>query len=156
MVSCKSADKSNKNTEEENVVKQAVATPPVIIYKTKKDYSENVPVVLNDEGTKIASYPSPRDVFYKGKLAYPEKLCNGFLLDKRGINANVAFLDYTYEKYSKLQKTPSTDELWDYILEKDPLEEIYRCGSKGDYSDLIPELNKIIESGDFSKCQKLN
>lgn len=158
LVSC-SNSKINKTKQEEtknDIEKiQPAAGPKVIIYKTKADYYHNVPVTLNEERTAVSSYPGIIDLFYKGEFAYPSKLNNGFLMDNRGIDEHVAFLKFTYEEYSKLEKTPESTELYNSIIDKDPITEMYYCGSKFDYKDLINELNEVIDSNNLSSFQKL-
>lgn len=110
--------------------------PPIIIYKTKKDYSNNVPVILSEDKTKIVSFPAPRDLKRGDELALPEPLAKGYLLDRRGINKNVAFTKFTYEEYSKLTKTPKVSELFDAIIDDDPLKRMYICGT-GSVTDEI-------------------
>ena len=158
VVAC-SNSKVNKTkqveSKKEEVNVPTKAGPQVIIYKTKADYFNNVPVTLSDDKSKIVSYPGIKDIFYKGDLAYPTKLNNGFLLDNRGIDNNTAFLKYTYEQYSKLEATPTSDELLANILDKDPIAEIYNCGSKYDYKDLVTELNKAIDDNNLTSFQKL-
>lgn len=129
--------------------------PPVIVYKTKKDYSTNVPVTLTMDRKNISSYPGIKDLKIKGKFAYPTPLKDGFLLDRRGISERVAFLDITYEEYSKLEKTPSSDELKNMILDDDPLEEMYFCGSRNSFRNVEKEVNEIIESGDLTVWSKM-
>ncbi len=126
--------------------------PAAIIYKTAKDYSKNVPVTMNAGKTKITSYPSPKDIFYQGKLAYPTLLKNGYLLDNRGININTAFLDYTYEEYSKLERTPSLEELESRIIDKHPFIEFWNCGIRNQYENEVKELNQLIDAG-FPNCK---
>ena len=134
---------------------QLVASPPCIIYKTKVNYSRNVPVILNEEKSYITSFPGVKDLNFQGKPAYPSELVQGFLLDNRGIGPNVAFLDYTYEEYQNLDKTPSADELMKKILDKDPLTEMYQCGTRSQYKDLENDLKKMILSGNLSACKKI-
>lgn len=137
-------------------VKQAVIpSAPCIIYKTKTDYSKYVPVMLSEDKKNIVSYPDIRDVYYKGKLAYPTVLADGFLLDNRGIGPDVAFLNITYEAYRDLSKTPSIDELMKLILDKDPIREMFQCGYRSQYSDPEKELNNLISSGNLKNCKKL-
>jgi hypothetical protein len=128
--------------------------PPCIIYKTKTDYSKEVPVALSADKSTIASYPDVKDVFINGNYPYPAKLDNGFLLDNRGIGPDVAFLDYTYEAYHALGTTPGPDELMKHVLDKDPLTEMYQCGNKSSYTDISAELNALIHSG-LKNCKKL-
>ena len=41
----------------------------VYIYKTRKDYSRLVPVLMDETRTRIVSYPAPTDLKTNGKLA---------------------------------------------------------------------------------------
>jgi len=143
---------ASKDSKPEGIV---LATPPCIIYKTKSDYSRNIPVTLSDDKSSIVSYPDIKDIYYKGKLAYPATLDDGFLLDNRGIGPDVAFLSYTYEEYKNLSKTPSSGELMKRILDRDPLLEMYQCGTRYQYSDIEKELNEIIKSGKLNTCKKI-
>lgn len=124
-----------------------------IVYKTVKDYSQYVPVTMNAQKTKIISCPAPSDVYYKGELAIPTKLKNGYLLDNRGINENVAFLSYTYKKYSQLKEIPSAEELMSKILDNNPLTELWNCGDRSQYKDEIKDVNTLIDTG-FPGCKK--
>ncbi|MCC8146596.1 MAG: hypothetical protein LIO93_09205 [Bacteroidales bacterium] len=129
--------------------------PSIVIYKTIADFYDNVPVIMNEDRTEIISYPAPSDVYYKGKLAKPFRLKNGYLLDNRGINENVAFLSFTYEEYSKREQVPSLSELKNNIKEKYPLKELIKCGDRYQLKDEIKELNKLIDDG-FPDCQKIS
>lgn len=158
--SCKPSSTINKKKkveiEKQKEMEQgAKAGPPVIIYKTNADYYDKVPVTLSEDKSDIVSFPGIKDVFYKGKLAYPTRLNKGYLLDNRGIDKNTAFLNITYEEYSKLEKTPSKDELYKMVLDKDPITEMYYCGSKYDYKDIVTELNDIIDEDMLTAMKKL-
>lgn len=138
--------------------KPAIATeagPPVIIYKTKANYDENIPVILSADKKEIISYPAITDIYYKGAFAVPTQLGNGFLLDRRGINENVAFLSMTYEEYSNFQETPDVKELMAAILDKDPLIEMYHCGSAYNFKNLEEELMSKVESLDFKEYTRI-
>src|SRR5271154_7202519 len=102
---------------------QGMIGPATIIYKTRKDYNHLVPVTLNEDKSKIVSYPSPKDVYYKGALAFPTELKKGYLLDNRGVSKNFAFLSLTYEEYSKLPEVPPLSELYSKIVDKEPFTE---------------------------------
>jgi len=110
---------------------------------------------MNDERSNIVSYPAPGDLKYKGKPATPSELTGGFLLDNRGINENVAFINVTYEKYMALEKTPSKEELLSLVIDPYPLEVMFNCGKRAAFKDEVEELNAIIEARDFSKFRKL-
>ena len=133
----------------------AIPSAPCIIYKTKRDYSRYVPVMLSADKKSIVSYPGIRDIYFKGKLAYPTPLTDGFLLDNRGIGPDMAFLNITYEAYSDLDKTPSIDDLLKQILDNDPVTEMYRCGNRTQYADPKKELNNLISSGNLGNCKRL-
>jgi hypothetical protein len=146
---------SQNQAEPEVGVGVGVTGPEAIIYKTKGDYNRLVPIILNKEKTEIVSYPAPTDLKYKGEIAVPTVLENGFLLDNRGINADVAFINMTYEEYMTLEKSPSTDELMGLIVDYDPLVEMYSCGKRSSYANEVDELNAFILKDDFSSFRQL-
>lgn len=155
IMSCK-CQKTGKTVNNQDLGEKGLSVKviaPVIIYKTNGDFYKNVPVMLSDDKTDIISFPDITDVFYKGKLAYPTQLANGYLLDNRGVSKNVAFLKYTYEEYSKLPATPNKDELMQMIISKDPILELYKCDKlpKND----IQKLNEFIEKGLSNVCDNL-
>lgn len=129
----------------------STASPKVIIYKMKKDYSNNVPVILSADKKTIASYPHPRDVYTNGKLAIPTQLKKGYWLDNRGINENVAFLSYTYEEYAALSSVPDLNTLYEKIVDKNPIKEMWVCGYRYSYNDIVNELNDVITNKDLDK-----
>ena len=152
LFSCKSSKdsiiSSNQLTD-----KNVSSTGSIIVYKTSKDYSNLVPVIMNDAKTTIVSYPAPSDIFYSNKLARPTELKNGYLLDNRGINKNVVFLKYTYEEYSKLTQAPSVKELKMNIVDKYPLTEMIYCGLKNQFKNPVNDMNALIDKG-FPGCKR--
>jgi hypothetical protein len=130
------------------------ANEPVLIYKTHRDYNDHVPVLMDDQKTRILSYPDPTDLYYRGKLSLPTRLKNGYLLDNRGIGKNVAFLTYTYEAYVNLKQVPDMKQLTDSLLDKNPLTELWQCGSRSRFSEEEKELNILIDKG-FPDCKDL-
>lgn len=131
------------------------ALPPCIIYKTRADYRNFVAVSLSDDKSMITSYPDVTDIRKQGSGIYPLNLTDNYLLDNRGIGPDAAFLSITYEDYRKLQNTPSSQELFRFILDSDPILEMYQCGNRYQYRDIIAELNAVIESGKLSECKKI-
>lgn len=127
------------------------ASPAVFVYKMRKNYSNLVPVVMNPEKTSIVSFPDPSDIFYKGELALPTQLADGYWLDNRGINENAVFISYTYEEYSQLEEVPGVDELMKCIVDLNPIVEWYHCGYRADYTDIVTELNEKIKEGKLSE-----
>lgn len=152
IISCGITKKAeNMNSDQ----KAFLSGPKAIIYQTKMDYSKLVPVILSDDKKSIESYPDIKDVYFNENLAYPTQLHKGFLLDNRGINANVAFIKLTYEEYSKLSKTPSQEELMKMIIDAQPIVSMYSCGLRSSYQDIGKELNTKIDIGDFSMFVKI-
>lgn len=125
-----------------------------LIYKTRGDYFNRVPVLLNAEKNRIISYPDPIDLIRGKEPALPTRLKNGYLLDNRGIGSNVAFLTYTYDRYGALEKAPPMNQLMDSLLDRNPLTELWDCGSRSLYKKEVEELNALIENG-FPNCKKL-
>ncbi len=148
----KKMEKSDKAQKSVEITK--TQGPPTIIYKTKKDYSNYVPVILSDDKTAVVSYPAPKDVYYKGQLAKPVLLNDGYLLDVRGISKDVAFTSITYEEYANLETTPSADSLMSLIIDNDPLIELYNCGNRYKFTDPVTEINRLIDNGALGKCVK--
>jgi hypothetical protein len=156
LLACKSHVNAEKQTSTDFTAvidKPVRQIAPVIIYKTNADFYQNVPVMLNDDKTDIISFPDITDVYYNGKLAYPTKLENGYLLDNRGISKNTAFLKYTYEEYSKLPATPTKDELLKMLVSKNPISELYNCNKLP--KNNIQLLNEAIKKGLPEVCENL-
>jgi len=131
------------------------ADEPATVYKTRADYSKYVSVTLSPDKQKIISYPAPKDVYYKGKLAAPTALINDYWLDNRGITFNSVFVKITYEDYAKLEQAPKLETLYAAIIDKDPFTEIYNAGSRNKYKDEVKELNALIKKGALKKMERL-
>ena len=121
------------------------ALPHVLVYKTRKDYHDRVPVVLSDDGTKIVSYPAPSDVTAGNGYLAPVPLHNGYWLDKRGISKHTAFLKWTLKEYSALQNVPSEEELMKMVLDKNPVTELCDCGTLSTQQNSVKQLNSRID-----------
>lgn len=129
--------------------------PPCIIYKTKGDYSGFVPVLLSDDRSRIVMYPDVIDIQKQGDGVFPTPLEDGFYLDNRGIGPNVAFLDITYKQFMAFPSTPSAGDLFDRILDADPLVVMYQCGTRSEMETMVEKLNGVIREGTFVSCKKL-
>jgi hypothetical protein len=125
--------------------------PVALVYKTKADYADKVPVILSEDKSTIISYPHPEDL---GKEAMPLHLKKGYLLDNRGINKNVAFLKLSYKEYRKLSGPPSLTQLQDMILDKDPLSELCNCGNRSAFKDAKGQINQLIQDGNLRSVCK--
>ncbi len=126
----------------------------VVIYKTHTDRTQNVPVLLSESGERIISYPHPTDVSVSGSS--PTPLVNGYLLDNRGIGPTVAFLDMNYGEYAELDNAPTLAEMGSRLIDRDPLEEMYDCGTRNEFADLVGELTALISSGSLEqRCKRI-
>jgi hypothetical protein len=108
---------------------------------------------MNKERTKITGFPAPEDLIINGELQTPIKLNDGFYYDRRGVSSNTVFIEMTFEQYSKLKTAPSTSELKQMIIDKNPIIELYNCPSLSQNSD-IKTINRLIQEG-FPKCKKV-
>jgi hypothetical protein len=132
---------TNSETKSVNVV-----GPLAIVYKTKSDYNNLVPVILSEDKTKIISFPHPSDIKIGDAFTTPTILNDGYLLDNRGIGQNVAFLKYTYEEYANFKTLPSVNDLYESIIDKNPIVEMCNCGVRPNFNDIKSELNFIIDN----------
>ncbi len=144
-------------TKEENASgAKGVTGPPLLVYRTRENVNDLVPVLLSPDGKSIVSYPHPNDLRLPTGYSTPTPLHRGYLLDNRGINANVAFLNITYPAYAALAEPPSMDKLLGMIKFKDPLVELCDCGNRSRFTDLEKELNEMIDKDELKKnCKTL-
>lgn len=127
--------------------------PATLVYKTKNNYNNLVPILLSADKKEILSYPDPRDLRHQPE---PSTLKEGYLLDNRGIGLHVAYLKLTYEEYAALTRPPSIDELRKMTIDTNPLITLYDCGNRNTFSDVQKELDQIISSGRLSKlCKRI-
>lgn len=118
--------------------------PGVMVYKTRGDYGNLVPVLLSEDKSRILSYPHPDDLRVDGRWLTPKLLSEGYYLDNKGIQLNTAFLKFTYMEYSELDSVPSLELLYKNIKDKDPFLELCDCGNKSQYEDITKQLNQWI------------
>ncbi|MBX2984811.1 MAG: hypothetical protein LC109_13735 [Bacteroidia bacterium] len=155
-MSCKTRKKATKDPESTATLftPQFTPGPPAFIYKTKKDYGNMVPVLMNDDKTEIVSYPHPTDLYPADMLLLPTPLNNGYILDNKGINKNVAFLNITYQEYAKLTEPPTLEEMKGMLLDINPLTELCDCGNKNAFDNIEKQLNELIDAKQLrTKCK---
>lgn len=155
LVGCSAENKimSNNSNINEEIKQISSISPQLIIYKTRKNYNNLIPVLLSDDKTQIISYPHPKDIKIGDELQFPTLLNKEYLIDNRGITRNVAFLKITYDEYSKLENVPSLEYLYSMIVDKNPLIEYYNCGLRSEYKDKIQLLNQMIDNGELkARC----
>ncbi len=135
---------------------QFIPGPSAIVYKTKNNYNDLVAVILSDDKSEIISYPAPSDVKKEGYNPNPTILKNGYLLDNRGINPNVAFINLTYQQYGELKEVPTLKKLFEMIVDKDPLLEMCNCGNRDSILNTEAKLNYLITKNLLNdKCKKV-
>ena len=145
-ISCSPKKEIVQNNREKLLEQSLVSEPPVLVYKTNRDYNNLVPILLSDDGKTIISYPHPNDLKVGSGYSLPTILSDGYLIDNRGIGRNVAFLSISYEEYSKLKNAPSIEEIYKLIIDKKPLVELCNCGTKANFINIEKEINYMIEN----------
>lgn len=134
----------------------AVTGPQALVYRTKEDHANHVPVLLSEDGSTIISYPAPSDLRSETGPPKPTDLGKGYLLDNRGIGASVAFLNMDYATYAALEQAPPLEELMGMITDKDPLKDLYSCGPRTRFTDIAAELSDMVKSDALAaRCKKL-
>lgn len=127
---------------------------PIVVYKTKDNYNNLVPILLSDDKKEIISYPHPKDLYVDSVLQIPTELHKGYLLDNRGINQNVAFIKLSYMEYASLKDLPSLNELFNLIIDKDPLIQLCSCKVNNSNLNLESQLNEMIDNDLLqNKCE---
>lgn len=105
----------------------AAALAPIIIYKTRGDYRELVPIQLSADGSTVVSYPSRYDLGEPGAFSTPLLLDAGYLVDRRGVGPHSAFLKLTYDEYYALPNDPSITELLGWVIDREPFTFLAVC-----------------------------
>lgn len=155
LVSCKSSNEMKTKANDVTSNNSNMTRPYIMVYKTKNDYYNLVPILLSEDKKEIISYPDPKDLKAESSFLLPTLLKGGYLLDNKGISKNVAFLKYTYQEYSKLEYPPTLNVLYDNIIDKNPLLELYNCRSYIENYDKEVYLNKIIDKENLSNECKI-
>ncbi len=119
---------------------------PIILYKTKNNYNNLVPITLSQNGD-IMSYPSRYDLGSPQLFSYPIELKDGYLWDLRGVSMHSVFLDLSYEEYYNLPKDPSIEFLRKHIKHKNPFVFLAICDRSSIGEVSIESLNRYIEKG---------
>ena len=125
--------------------------PGTLVFKTTKDYSKFVWVGLYPDKSKISSYPGTGDI-----LIYPQiKLHNGYYTDDiiiPGVPINI-----TLDAYSKMAHEPDPSIMYNLILDKNPISELYQCPFLYPTTKDAITINSYIDSNQLGeKCKKLD
>ena len=122
----------------------------LVVYKTRKDYSNLVPIHLSQDKQTIISYPAKEDLVRVGNKN-AQQLENGFLIDLIGVTQNTVFTNFDLDQYQQVS-TPTIEEFKKNIIELDPFIEMYLCERKFTKN----EINKFIIDNTISeKCLKI-
>lgn len=129
--------------------------PPTIIYKVADEYLNLVPVVLNEDKTKIVAYPAPENMYDpNGELRLPIPLEKGFFLDQIGVGLNTAYTSLTITEYSKMPSPPSLDSLFMLIVDDDPFKKMYNLGNRKQYLQ-VEVVKELVSSGKYKSYKRL-
>ena len=132
------------------------ASAHVLVYRTKADHRDQVPVILSADRKTIVSYPHPKDLRTANGLSLPDELVDGWLLDRRGIGMNVAFLRMTYPEYAALENAPSLIDLDAAITDRDPLKDLCDCGPRAAFTEPKAQIGALIQHDSlYIRCKRL-
>jgi len=122
------------------------ASGPIVVYKTKQDYSKNVTVQLSTDGKKVTAYPGKFDAIRQK----PIELANGYLL-KRMIGD--AVLSLKIDEYALSPLDYSSTDLLNLVIDKNPYLEKFECCecTQGDTA----AINDLIRNNLLPKCENL-
>ena len=118
--------------------------PHILVYKTRADYKELVPIGLSPDKKTITYFPDPKDIGAMGDRAKPVTLQDGYMWSKSGISKDVAFLDMTFQAYMELPGALPPAELMHHIKDARPLTLFCDCGPSNQYKNVEQELNNLI------------
>lgn len=126
------------------------------IYKTRYNYSDLIPVVLNDSKSEILSMPTKEVLINNdGSINHPSQLSNGYLISHDfDFNKNIAFLDLTIEEYINSDKLPNAEEQIKYVKDFEPFRELYifKCDKN---KNPVEEVNRLITSNKIRELPTL-
>lgn len=81
--------------------------PKATVFRMSGDYADKVGITLDAAGN-LTYYPAPSDI---SANSAPVKLAGGWWLNRQGLSAGSVFTKWTFEEYSRLDKTPTMAEL---------------------------------------------
>jgi hypothetical protein len=122
------------------------ASGPVIVYKTKNDYINNVTVLLSKDKKSIVARPGQRDALRQRPL----ELADGYLL-KRMVGD--AYLSLTIEEFADTAFDWDNQNLIQYVIDTDPYLEKYEC-CEYTGKDTV-QINILIKEDKLFKCDDI-
>ncbi len=140
-----------------SVAQPMVAHKHMIIYKTRAELYDHVPVLLAPDKKSVVSFPDPMDIRAASTRLLPIQLHDGYLLSAAGVNEHTAFLKLTYRQYADLQSAPSPQQLHEMVEEKNPFQALCDCGVAKNPEQIPQELNELIDKKLVKKrCRKMH
>jgi hypothetical protein len=119
------------------------ASGPIVVYKTKQDYSNNITIQLSKDKKEVTCTPGPQDAARQRPL----QLADGYLLKRM---CGDAVTSVTYDDFIKGTKSYSSAEWFSLVIDTDPYLEKYEiCKCTGQDTAVI---NSIIRNNQLSKC----
>lgn len=82
------------------------------LFKMNGDYANNVAVTLGPGG-ELFYFPAPTDINENSK---PEKIGEGWWLNRQGLSASSVFTKWTFEEYRNLKSVPTPEEIKSAII----------------------------------------
>jgi hypothetical protein len=122
------------------------ASGPIIVYKTKQDYSNNITVQLSKDHRSITCTPGQADAAHQR----PIQLANGYLLKRM---CGDAVLSLTYDEFITSTKSYRNAELLSMVIDTDPYLEKYEC-CKCTGQDTA-KINDLIRNNLLGKCENV-
>jgi len=122
------------------------ASGPIIVYKTRQDYSNNITIQLSKDRKKVTCTPGPQDAANQR----PIQLADGYLL-KRMCGDVVTSI--TYDDFIKSTKSYTTAEWLSFVIDTDPYLEKYECCKCTGQDTAV--INNLIRNNQLSKCENL-
>jgi len=142
-----SCDKSGKSDcDDSGITKNSgccSSTGPIQIYKTTKDYSNNVFIQVSDDRKTVTAFSDNVDV----DQLRPVELANGYLQKRMVGNA---VLSITIDDYCSLDNEPSIAEMLNMVIDYEPYSEFYECCQLC-LSDTM-EINNVIRENKLCNC----
>jgi hypothetical protein len=122
------------------------ATGPMIVYKTKQDYSNHLTIQLSKDLKEVTCYPGRADA----ELLRPVQLADGFLLKRM---CGDAVLSLTIDEYVNSTRDYSIAELFSMIIDTNPYLEKYECCECTGRD--TAKINDLIRNNQLGKCQNI-
>ncbi len=122
------------------------ATGPVVVYKTKNNYDNNLTIQLSKNGKKVTAYPGKSDAIGQKPII----LANGYRL-KRMVGDT--YLSIKIDEYANSDKEFSEKDFLELVIDNNPYLEIYECCEcTGKDTSLI---NTLIRENNLGDCDNL-